>query len=100
VWTGGLSLRRPAVLVRELPGTSRLAVALRGGPAHDGWDIRTHLLAAAVDAINANTHAVIQLNSRKRIRPPATLPRPGTPAPAAARTVRLADLPGARPTAG
>jgi hypothetical protein len=89
-----LSLRRLAVLVRQFPGTSRLAVAIRG-PEHDGWDTSAHLLAAVVDAVNANTHALIQVNSRTRIRPPRPVPRPGTAA-IVRRTVRVADLPGAR----
>jgi hypothetical protein len=82
------------VLVRELPGTSRLALAVRGGAEHDGWDVPAHLLAAVVDAVNANTHAVIQVQSRTRVRAPRPVPRPGCRPQR--RTVRIADLPGAR----
>ncbi|WP_211216206.1 hypothetical protein [Longispora albida] len=53
-----------------------------------------HLLAALIDAVQANTHAVVQVNSRKRVRPPKPLPRPGSSP--ARRVVRVADLPGAR----
>ena len=83
------------MLVRELSGTSRLAIVMRGGAEHDGWDVPAHLLAAVVDAVNANTHAVIQVQSRTRVRPPRPVPRPGTRPPQ--RTVRIADLPEARP---
>ncbi|GIG63645.1 hypothetical protein Lfu02_80170 [Longispora fulva] len=82
------------MLVSALGPTSRLAVALRGSE-HDGWGLAEHLLASLVDATQATTHAVIQVNSRKRVRPPAPLPRPG--ARPTRRVVRVADLPGARP---
>ena len=95
LFTGRLSLRRLGVLVRQLSGTSRLAVAVRGGADHDGWDTSAYLLAGILDAVQANTHALIQINSRTRIRPPRPVRRPGTAA-AVRRTVRVADLPGAR----
>ncbi|MEV6526891.1 hypothetical protein AB0M43_33665 [Longispora sp. NPDC051575] len=84
------------MLIAGLPLTSRLAVALRGAE-HDGWGVAEHLLASIVDATQATTHAVIQVNSRKRVRVPHPLPRPGSRP--ARRVVRVADLPGARPTA-
>lgn len=97
LFTGALTLRRLHVLVRELPHHSRLSVALRGGVEHDGWDVHAHLLAAVVDAVHANTHALVQVNSRRRVRAPHPLPRPGSTArPLARRVVRVADLPGAR----
>jgi hypothetical protein len=70
---------------------------MRGGVEHDGWDLHAHLLAALVDAVQANTHAVIQVQTPRRIRPPAPLPRPGA-RQRARRVVRVAELPGARPT--
>jgi hypothetical protein len=73
-------------------------VAVRGGPAHDGWGVEAYLLAALLDAVQANTHALIQVNSRKKVRPPARVPLPGKP-DQRRRTVRVAELPGARPTA-
>lgn len=97
MWTGKVSLRRLRVLVAELPHTSRLAVAMRGGAEHDGWDLHAHLLAALVDAVQANTHAVIQVQSPKRVRAPQPLPRPGS-RKRAGRIVRVAELPGARDT--
>lgn len=84
--------------MRGLPATSRLAVAVRGGPAHDGWDVHAYLLAALLDAVQANTHALIQINSRKKVRPPARVPLPGQ-RDQRRRTVRVAELPGARPIA-
>ena len=91
-------MRRLRVLISELPHTSRLAVAMRGGVEHDGWDLHAHLLAALVDAVQANTHAVIQVQTPRRVRPPAPLPRPGKRE--RRRVVRVADLPGARDTDG
>ncbi|WP_239153558.1 hypothetical protein [Virgisporangium aliadipatigenens] len=82
-----------------MPGTSRLAVAVRGGVVHDGWDVHAYLLAAVVNAVQANTHALVQVNSRRRIPPPNLVPLPGQPR-RTGRTVRVADLPGARPSPG
>ena len=97
MWTGGLSLRRLRVLICELPHTSRLAVAMRGGHEFEGWDLHAHLLAALVDAVQANTYAVVQVQSARRIKAPAPLPRPGK-SKRSGRVVRVADLPGARAT--
>lgn len=88
------------MLICELPHTSRLAVAMRGGHEFEGWDLHAHLLAALVDAVQANTHAVVQVQSSRRVKAPAPLPRPGISGrgnrKGAGRVVRVADLPGAR----
>jgi hypothetical protein len=72
-------------------------VALRGGIEHDGWGVEAYLLAALVDAVQHNTHALIQVNSRRRIPPPARIPLPGQRPEPARRVARVAELPGARP---
>lgn len=89
-------MRRLLVLVRGLPATSRLSVALRGGAEHDGWDLHAYLLAGVFDAIQATAHAVVQSNSTRRVKAPAPLPRPGRTRKR--RVIRIADLPGARPS--
>lgn len=66
------------------------------GPAYDGWDLHAHLLAAAIDAVNANTHATVQIQSRQRIRKPAPVHRP-TDGQRVRRVVKVAELPGSRP---
>lgn len=48
-----------------------------------------------VDAINYTTHAVVQVQSKKRVPAPKALPRPGEKAK---NTIRVANIPGARPT--
>lgn len=88
-------MRRLLVLIRELPATSRVAVALAGGVEHDGWDLHAYLTAAVIDAVNANTHAVVQVNSRRKVPAPPPIPRPGRRQ--RRRVVRVADLPGAHP---
>lgn len=68
---------------------------MRGGTEFEGWDLHAHLLAALVDAVQANTHAVVQVQTTKRIKVPQPIPRPGKPK-RAGRVVRVADLPGSR----
>ncbi len=85
------------MLICQLPHTSRLAIAMRGGHEFEGWDLHAHLLATLVDAVQANTHAVVQVQANRRIKAPAPLPRPGT-RKRAGRVVRVAELPGARDT--
>ncbi|MGH8791766.1 MAG: hypothetical protein ACRDXX_03870 [Stackebrandtia sp.] len=92
MWTGRLSIRRAVVLISELPHDSRLATAMRGGAEHDGWDVHSFLLAGLIDAVNQVTHAVAQTHSKRRIRRPAPVPRPGSGKRSTARTVRVADL--------
>ena len=80
-------------MVAQLPPTSRLAVALRGGATHDGWDVGAYLLAAAVDAVNTSAYVTAQVNSRKRIPAPDPIPRPGDdPSSARRRVVTVAQL--------
>jgi hypothetical protein len=92
-------VRRLLVLVRGLPADSRLSTAIRGGPEFTGWDLHAYLLAGIFDGVQANTHAVVQTNSRRRVKPPAPLSRPAGAHARRRRVVRVAELPGARPTA-
>lgn len=92
MWTGALSVRRAVVLWRHLPATSRTAVAMRGGADHDGWDVHAYLLAGVIDAVNSVTHATAQVHSKRKLRRPDPLPRPGGASRAARRTVTVAQL--------
>jgi hypothetical protein len=70
---GRLSWRRFGVLVRHLPLDSATALAVNGDAA--AWGITEHLLAAAVDALNA---ANWQRAGDKKLPRPKPIPRPGT----------------------
>ncbi|MFE2912816.1 hypothetical protein [Kitasatospora indigofera] len=76
MWRGFLSPRRVLDLVEHGPDDSAFAASLRGGPAHRGWTVQTHLIASVVDGINNTTWAIAQTNSQRRLRPPRPLQRP------------------------
>jgi len=63
-------------LVEQLPPTSATSAALRGNPELRWWGLAEHALIAAVDAIQANTIASVQVHSKKRLKPPKAIPRP------------------------
>ncbi|MEO3851758.1 hypothetical protein ABGB09_29720 [Streptomyces sp. B8F3] len=75
-------------LVEELPDTSALAVSLRGGAEHRGWDLHAHLVASVIDAVGEAAWVTAQASSKKRIRRPKPFPRPAT----ARRPVTVAGL--------
>lgn len=74
---GSLSIREAAILARQLPQTSRTFCAAQGGDEYRGWSIDTYLLAALLDSLNTNTYAFIKANSKKRVKEPRPVPRPG-----------------------
>jgi hypothetical protein len=74
---GSLPVREAAVLARQLPLDSRTHAAVQGGSEYRGWTIDTYLLAALVDALNTNTFAFVKANSKKRVKEPRPVPRPG-----------------------
>ena len=74
---GSLPVEEAAILARQLPHNSRTLAALQGGEEYRGWDIQTHLLAALVDAMNTNTFLFAKVNSKKRVKAPHPVPRPG-----------------------
>lgn len=91
---GTLTLRKVGVLLAGLPPESATMSALAPlmEPADDDdgglqrqWSTAEHLLASAVDAINAQTYVMRQLKSAKRLTPPEPLPRPATGKPAPPR---------------
>lgn len=74
---GSLSIREAAILTRQLPRASRTFAALQGGEEFRGWSIDTYLLAALVDGMNTNTFAFVKANTKKRVKEPRPVPRPG-----------------------
>jgi len=64
------------VLVRQLPATSRTFSAKQGGPEFRGWDTNSYLLASVIDAINANTHAFVSANSKRKPKRPKQVTTP------------------------
>lgn len=74
---GSLPIPEAAILARQLPPTSRTMAAIQGGDEFRGWSIDTYLLAALVDALNTNTFAFVKANTKKRVKEPRPVPRPG-----------------------
>ncbi len=86
LWRGGLTYRRIGVLVRYLPADSALVAALAdtvteqelprvGGQRR--WTVDQHLLAAVVDGVAAVQWTVAQTHTKRQLRPPTPLQRPG-----------------------
>lgn len=66
------------------PDSLTMSLILPGMPEREGgrerlWSTEAHLLATVVDAIQATTHAIIQSNSKTKVRAPKPIPRPGGP---------------------
>lgn len=74
---GSLPIGEAAILARQLPHTSRTIAAVQGGSEYRGWDINTHLLAAAVDLLQVNNYMFAKVNSKKRVKAPTPVQRPG-----------------------
>lgn len=74
---GSLPIGEAAILARELPQTSRTIAAVQGGKEYLGWDVNTHLMAAVVDLIGINNYMFAKVNSKKRVKAPVPVPRPG-----------------------
>lgn len=64
-------------LISGLPAESKTVSLLRGVENAAGWDTNSYLLASVVDAVRENTHAVVQVNSKKKLKPPEPLKIPG-----------------------
>jgi hypothetical protein len=74
---GSLPIWEAALLAEQLPPTSRTFSALQGGSEYRGWSIDTYLMASLVDAMNMNSFLFAKANSKKRIKEPKLVPRPG-----------------------
>ena len=60
---------------------SRYRASVLGGREHIGWGTAEYLLAALVDAIQANTAVTAVAGSNKRPKVPKPIPRPGVVKP-------------------
>lgn len=74
---GSLPIGEAAILARNLPLTSRTIAAAQGGAEYMGWDMNTHLLAALVDSVQVSNYMFAKVNSKKRVKAPVPVPRPG-----------------------
>lgn len=63
--------------MKQLPDRSRVVAASQGGSEYRGWTFDRHLLAAILDALNINTHAFVSANSKRKVKSPKPVPRPG-----------------------
>jgi hypothetical protein len=74
---GSLPVWEAAILMKQLPPSSRTMAALQGGREYWGWDVDRYMLAALLDAMNINTYAFVSANSKKKVKAPVAIPRPG-----------------------
>jgi hypothetical protein len=74
---GSLPVWEAAILTRQLPLTSRTIAAVQGGKEYLGWDVNTHLMATLVDLLQVNNFMFAKVNSKKRVKAPTPIPRPG-----------------------
>ena len=74
---GSLNIAEAVILARKLPPSSRTVAAVQGGDEYWGWDFERHVLVSILEAINAGNHLFASANSKKKIKPPKRLPRPG-----------------------
>ena len=63
-------------LINHLPHNSAFVTAVADRDIE--WSFETYMLANVVDAVNANTFALIQSNSRRRLKRPEPLKRPSS----------------------
>lgn len=73
----GLSPAQIIVYIRQLPLESRTVALRRGDEEYWGWGVDRYLLAQLIDAVQMTTHAVVQSNSKKRVKAPKPVYRPG-----------------------
>lgn len=64
-------------LIENLPQESATSARMRDEPSATGWDTTAHLVAIVADAVRENTHANLQVRTKKKIKPPERLPVPG-----------------------
>lgn len=74
---GSLPVWEAAILATQLPPTSRTVAVVSGGIEYWGWTLDRHLLAATLDAINTHAFAFVQSNTKKKVKQPYPVPRPG-----------------------
>lgn len=74
---GSLPVWEAAILLKQLPHSSRTMAMLQGGKEYWGWTVDRYVMAALLDAMNVNTFAFVSANSKKKVKPPVAIPRPG-----------------------
>ena len=97
VWRGTLSPRAVYELVEHIPDDSALQAQLRGGRQHRGWSVAAYLAAAQVDAAHDIAWVTASAASRKTVKRPARVQRPGGLAAQPRRQLDLSSHPLARP---
>lgn len=76
-WDGSLPVWEAAILALELPLSSRTMAMVQGGKEYWGWTLDRHLLASVLDSIQVDTFAFVQAHSKKKIKAPNPVQRPG-----------------------
>jgi hypothetical protein len=97
VWRGTLSPRTVYDLVEHIPDDSALQAQLRGGRQHRGWSTAAYLAAAQVDASHDTAWVIASANSRKSVKRPVRVQRPGGLAARRDKQLDLSGHPLARP---
>lgn len=71
------SIRKLWVWYDQLPALNRITREIMMLERGDNvWDDKTAVLADVVDAVNYNTYAIIQGQSKQRVKQPKPYPRP------------------------
>lgn len=89
---GGLSPRRALVLIEGLPYGCRSWAHIQGDPELEGWDISTYMLAGLLDSVRENTFATVQIQSKKKLKPPEPIKIPGASAKPAKKPNLFAQM--------
>lgn len=97
VWRGSLSPSTVYDLVEHIPDDSALQALMRGGRQHRGWTVAAYLAAATVDASHDTAWVTASAHSRKTIKRPQRVQRPGGLAAQPQRQLDLSSHPMARP---
>ena len=63
-------------LIKHLPVESLFYGQIRGGTEFHGWGPDRYLTASLIDAVQANTHAFISANSKRKVKRPDPVWRP------------------------
>jgi hypothetical protein len=74
---GSLPVGEAVILTKQLPHTSRTIACVQGGIEYWGWTIDRHLMTSLLDAINVNTYAFVQANTKSNVQEPTPQARPG-----------------------
>lgn len=73
----GLSPAQIIVFIRQLPLESRTVALRRGSEDFWGWGVDRYMTAQLIDSVQMVGHAVAQSNSKKKVKAPKPVYRPG-----------------------